>query len=83
MTCLGFTWRFFTSTLLPHSTMGMFSHTLQQAGSYDVFGASLCKQNQETDGLKELSTGSWQGLGSVQRLDITGIGPQAENLETR
>ena len=30
MTCLGFTWRFFTSTLLPQSTMGMFSHTLQQ-----------------------------------------------------
>ena len=29
VTCLGLTWRFFTSTLLPHSTMGMFSHTLR------------------------------------------------------
>ena len=26
------TWRFFTSTLLPHSTMGMFSHTLRADG---------------------------------------------------
>jgi len=26
-TCFAFTCRFFTSTLLPHSTMGMFSHT--------------------------------------------------------
>ena len=32
VTCLGFTWRFFTSTLLPHSTIGMFSHTLHARG---------------------------------------------------
>lgn len=29
VTCFGLTCRFFTSTLLPHSTIGMFSHTLQ------------------------------------------------------
>ena len=28
VTCFGFTCRFFTSTLFPHRTMGMFSHTL-------------------------------------------------------
>lgn len=30
---MGLTWRFFTSTLFPHSTMGMFSHTLCMAGA--------------------------------------------------
>ena len=33
VTCLGLTWRFLTSTLFPHSTMGMFSHTLHMAQS--------------------------------------------------
>ena len=58
VTCLGFTCRFFTSTLLPQSTMGMFSHTLRAQQRVSGFPACCMHSGKTTSSSSSMRAGA-------------------------